>query len=87
MVALTECCCLGVARARALASARLHLIGRGTLSLAFRWRGVGYGPIIRRGGAGVGGRGGGERRARHDSINLMIVLLMLDCRTGTQIAK
>ena len=47
-------------------------VGRGgALWRALRVRGVGHGPIARR--IGVGGRRGGERRALHDPISLMIV--------------
>ena len=67
MLGLVVCGCPGVARDES----RAHL-GRGSaLSRALRVRGVGHGPIVRRGGGG--GRGGGERRALHDPISLLIV--------------
>ena len=70
MVALLVLGCLGSARDES----RAHLRRWGARSRALRVRGVGLGPIVRRGGGG--GRRGGERRALHDPIFLKIVLLL-----------
>ena len=50
---------------------RAYLGRRGALTRALRVRGVEHGPIVRRGVGG--GRRGGERRALHDPISLLIV--------------
>ena len=67
MLGLLVLSCLRVARD----VSRAHLSRGSALSRALRVRGVELGPIVRRGG--VGGRGGGDRRALHDPIGLTIV--------------
>ena len=74
MVSLLVYGCQGTARA----APHAHLGRWGALSRALWVRGVEHGPIVCRGGCG--GRRGGERRALHDPIVLMIVEMVLFMR-------
>jgi len=76
MVALLALGCTGSAQDES----RAYLGRGGARSRALRVRGVGLDPVVRRGGGDD--RRGGERRALHDPISLLIVVFEPACEEG-----